>query len=94
MKRLTLTGLFLASLLALSSCLRDDLQPCPPLQVTLSVKDKNYFNVASAQKLGMAEPVDENLPFRSYVSTLYYVLHDAPVIKSSGNRCEISKTYY
>lgn len=76
MKRLTLTGLFLAALLALSSCLRDDLQPCPPLQVTLSVKDKNYFNVASAQKLGMAEPVDENLPFRSYVSTLYYVLHD------------------
>lgn len=76
MKRLTLTGLFLASLLTLSSCLRDDLQPCPPLQVTLSVKDKNYFNVASAQKLGMAEPVDENLPFRSYVSTLYYVLHD------------------
>lgn len=76
MNRLTLTGLFLAALLILSSCLRDDLQPCPPLQVTLSVKDKNYFNIDDAAKLGLLERKADDLPFRDYVHTLYYIVHD------------------
>ena len=60
-----------------SSCIRDTVPPCPPLQVTLTVKDKNYFNIDDAVKLGLMERKAENLPFRDYVSTLYYVVNDA-----------------
>ena len=60
-----------------SSCIRDSIPPCPPLQVTLTVKDKNYFNIDDAVKLGLMERKAENLPFRDYVSTLYYIVHDA-----------------
>ena len=60
-----------------SSCIRDSIPPCPPLQVTLTVKDKNYFNIDDAVKLGLMERKAENLPFRVYVSTLYYIVHDA-----------------
>lgn len=60
-----------------SSCIRDSIPPCPPLQVTLTVKDKNYFNIGDAVKLGLMERKAENLPFRDYVSTLYYIVHDA-----------------
>ena len=35
-----------------SSCIRDSIPPCPPLQVTLTVKDKNYFNIDDAVKYG------------------------------------------
>ena len=59
-----------------SSCIRDSIPPCPPLQVTLTVKDKNYFNIDDAVKLGLMERKAENLPFRDYVSTLYYIVHD------------------
>lgn len=60
-----------------SSCIRDSIPPCPPLQVTLTVKDKNYFNIDDAVKLGLMERKAENLPFCDYVSTLYYIVHDA-----------------
>lgn len=60
-----------------SSCIRDSIPPCPPLQVTLTVKDKNYFNIDDAVELGLMERKAENLPFRDYVSTLYYIVHDA-----------------
>lgn len=60
-----------------SSCIRDSIPPCPPLQVTLTVKDKNYFNIDDAVKLGLMERKAENLPFRDYVSTLYFIVHDA-----------------
>lgn len=60
-----------------SSCIRDSIPPCPPLQVTLTVKNKNYFNIDDAVKLGLMERKAENLPFRDYVSTLYYIVHDA-----------------
>ena len=60
-----------------SSCIRDSVPPCPPLQVTLTVKDKNYFNINDAVKLGLLERKAEDLPFRNYVSTLYYIVHDA-----------------
>ena len=79
MKKVYITitaGLLLMGVL-LAGCLRDDLEPCPPLSVTLTVKDKNYFNVADAERYGLMQRMDENLPFRSYVHTLYYVLQDA-----------------
>ena len=64
----------LLSLLALSGCVRDDIAPCPPLQVRIEVKDKNYFNV---DKVELEERKSEELPFREYVPTLYYMLRDA-----------------
>lgn len=68
------TYFFLFSLLLFGSCIRDEIQPCPPLQVQIVVKDKNYFN---ADKVGMEERRSEELPFREYVPTLYYTLRDA-----------------
>lgn len=59
----------------LAGCIRDEIEPCPPLQIHLAVKDKNYFNVDKVQ--GLEERLDENLPFRDYVPNLYYQLRDA-----------------
>lgn len=61
----------------MGACVREKLPDCPPLQVTLTVKDKNYFNIDDAVKLGLAERKAEDLPFRDYVHALYYVVHDA-----------------
>lgn len=61
----------------LGACVREKLPDCPPLQVTLTVKDKNYFNIDDAVKLGLAERKAEDLPFRDYVHALYYVVFDA-----------------
>lgn len=66
-----------ASLLALPGCIRDDLPPCPPLQVKIRVLDKNYFNIDAVSRLtGLDHRIDENGPFRSYVQKLFYVLYD------------------
>lgn len=64
----------------LTSCIRDEIPPCPALSIKVTVKDKNYANV---HKVEMEEAMDENLPFREYVPTLYYRLYplgsDTPV---------------
>lgn len=57
-----------------ASCIRDEVKPCPPLRVNLAVKDKNYFNV---DQVALENRRDEQLAFREYVPTLYYVLRDA-----------------
>lgn len=57
-----------------SACVRDSLPDCPPLRVTIAVKDKNYFNV---DQMEHEERVAEDLPFRNYVPTLYWVLANA-----------------
>jgi len=62
--------------LALTSCIRDEIAECPPMRITVSVKDKNYFNVDEVAAKGLIEKMDEDLPFRDYVRTLYYVIHD------------------
>ena len=59
---------------ALTSCIRDEIEDCPPLQVNIAVKDKNYFNV---DKGDMEERRSEDLAFREYVPTLFYMLRDA-----------------
>ena len=59
---------------ALSSCVRDEIEPCPPLQVNITVKDKNYFNV---DKVELEERLPEDLAFREYIPTLHYTLRDA-----------------
>lgn len=78
MKRHTIF-LCLLSLAGLMSCIRDEIQPCPPLRVKIGVADKNYENIADIEKMiqGVIKPVDENLPFRSYIPKLFYVLCDA-----------------
>lgn len=61
----------------LSSCIRDDIQPCPPLQVMLDVEDKNYNNIDFVeQHTGVEHRVDENMSFRSYIQKLFYALYD------------------
>lgn len=62
---------------AVCGCIRETLPPCPSLSITLTVKDKNYFNIDDAAKLGLMERRVDTLPFRAYVHSLYYVLHDA-----------------
>lgn len=69
--------IYIMSVLAFASCIRDEIEPCPPLQVRIAVKDKNYFNINEVARLGYAEKLAEDLPFRDYVSTLYYVLTNA-----------------
>ncbi len=64
--------LALSGLLA-TSCVRDEIPDCPPLNVKIVVKDKNYFNV---DKVELENRVSENLPFREYVPMLYWVLQD------------------
>lgn len=66
--------LLIATFPLLSSCIRDDLKPCPPLQVELTVKDKNYFNI---NNVPLETRKSESLAFQAYVPTLYYTLRDA-----------------
>ena len=65
--------LMLMLLPALASCIRDDIDDCPPLRVNIAVKDKNYSNV---DKVDMEERRSEDLAFREYVPTLLYTLRD------------------
>ncbi len=81
MKRI-MTIQMLATLLAVtpfSSCVRDDIEACPPLQVNVTVKDKNYLNVdkATLNMANLNEKLPDDLAFRAYVPTLCYVLRDA-----------------
>lgn len=66
-------AVLLASLPLLASCIRDEVEPCPPLRVHIDVKDKNYFNV---NKVELEERKSEDLAFREYVPTLFYTLRN------------------
>lgn len=57
-----------------TSCIRDELAPCPPLQISLEVTDKNYRNIRGASRLGLEEMRSETLPFKAYVHNLSYRL--------------------
>lgn len=74
--KISLKSILLILLLApaLTSCIRDEIEDCPPLQVNIAVKDKNYFNVDKATS---EERRSEDLAFREYVPTLFYMLRDA-----------------
>ena len=86
----TLSGLFI------TSCIRDEIPDCPPLKVNIAVKDKNYFNVDNVE---LEERLSDDLPFREYVPTLYWVLRDvntgeivdeSPLITVSGDEKTIT----
>ena len=59
---------------AMTGCIREDIEPCPPLSVKIAVKDKNYANIADIEQQGLDSRVDENQPFRAYIQKLYYSL--------------------
>lgn len=65
--------LILTLTLLSASCIRDQIADCPPLQVRIAVKDKNYFNI---DDVDIATRVPEDLPFREYVPSLYWTLRD------------------
>lgn len=71
MKYMVYTYILLTAFV-LVSCVRDEILPCPPLQVNIAVKDKNYFNV---DKVELEDRLSDNLPLRDYVPTLYYRLN-------------------
>lgn len=67
----------LLSVVVLSSCIRDDIQPCPPLQVKIDIQDKNYSNIDFVeQHTGLDHRRDETMSFRSYIQKLFYALYD------------------
>lgn len=55
------------------ACVREDIPDCPPLKISVVVKDKNYFNVG---KVEHEEALDEDLPFAAYVPTLMWTLRE------------------
>ncbi len=62
-------ALLLSVLSLAASCIRDELQDCPPMHLTIEVKDKNYFNVDYTD---LENRRNEDLAFREYVPTLHY----------------------
>lgn len=66
--------LFLLCFVLFSSCIREDFEPCPPLQIAITVKDKNYSNI---DEVTWEDKMDEDQAFRTYVSSLSYTLRDA-----------------
>lgn len=63
--------------LGLTSCIRDEIQSCPPLKVMIAIEDKNYANIDFVEReTGLDHRIDENQPFRSYIQKLFYVLYD------------------
>lgn len=73
------THTYLLLLLALlaASCIRDDLEPCPPLTIMLDVVDKNYANVEQVERAtGLSLALPDDKPFRHYIQRLYYTLYN------------------
>lgn len=73
MKTLKLLLITILTALSSVSCIRDEIEPCPDLKVTLSVKDKNFANVDQVE---LEEARPEDLPFRNYISNLHWSLRD------------------
>lgn len=78
------------TILTLNSCIRDTLPPCPPLKVSIGIKDKNYFNAEQVARQGLTTVKDENLPFREYVSTLFYSLQNVDTKENVVKRSTFS----
>lgn len=59
-----------------TSCIRDSIEPCPPLRIMINVKDKNYDNIDLVERAGFESHINENLSFRDYIKNLFYALYD------------------
>lgn len=68
------TLLLIVWAIALTSCVREDIPPCPPLQIWLGIEDRNYDNIdeVAAERLDTTRSDSE--PFDAFVGTLYYVI--------------------
>ena len=71
MTRLKVIIYGMALAMSFTSCVRENLDQCPPLSINIGVKDKNYFNVDQTVP---DEKQDENQSFRSFIPTLSYRL--------------------
>ena len=71
MTRLKVIIYGMAMAMSFTSCVRENLDQCPPLSINIEVKDKNYFNVDQTVP---DEKRDENQLFRSFVPSLSYRL--------------------
>lgn len=86
-------------LILLNSCIKEDLSGCPTgYVVKVSVKDKNYTNIGAFPQLGK---VDESLPFRYFLGTVYYsvknmetgqVVQESSVLQPSDAAAEYTIT--
>ena len=87
MPRLSALPIFVVSfplVMTCFSCRHRGHDDSPRLNLQITVKDKNYFNV---DEVAQEERVAENLPFRSYIPTICYTLTDlasGKVIYDSG----------
>ena len=61
----------MALAMSFTSCVREDLDQCPPLRINIEVKDKNYVNV---DQTAPDEKRDEKQPLRSFIPSLSYRL--------------------
>ncbi len=69
--------LLLLLAVVLSSCIRDDIQPCPPLQVKIAIADKNYANIDYVEReTGLDHRIDDDMSFCSYIQKLFYALYN------------------
>lgn len=75
--KLYTTMLVGALLLSLVSCIRDELEACPPLSVRIGIADKNYANIDEVERVtGLDHRLPEDRPFKHYIQKLFYVLYD------------------
>ena len=79
--------ILLVLLAALGACVREDLQPCPPLQIMLGVEDKNYDNIDEVAAAGLDARRDDDEPFSSFIHTLYYVVEDYETREIVAEKC-------
>lgn len=70
------TLLLIVWAVALTSCVREAIPPCPPLEIWLDIEDRNYDNIDEVEAAGLDTRRGDNEPFRSFVSTLYYVIEE------------------
>ena len=50
MNKLKYTLIVALATTLLTGCVREDIEPCPPLSVMIGVKDKNYSNIDEVEK--------------------------------------------
>ncbi|MCM1029213.1 MAG: hypothetical protein NC342_01290 [Pseudoflavonifractor sp.] len=71
MSRFFFLPFMLLMMASLSGCIRDDIAECPPLTVTVDIRDRNYFNVDEVE---LEERLPADLPFAHYMPTVHWTL--------------------
>lgn len=72
-----LSWIGIAMCMGWTSCIRDEIQLCPPLKVMIDIEDKNYANIDFVEReTGLDHRIEEDMPFRNYIQKLFYVLYN------------------